>query len=69
MIQDGIIGELSLTKPFIGCYLGSEFSELSRPLLDNESRNLLIFTKTDQNQGSATKIDHKGTAHVDRMPP
>ena len=49
MIQDGIIGELSLTKPFIGCYLGSEFSELNRPSLDNESRNLLILTKMTEN--------------------
>ena len=48
MIQDGIIGELSLTKPFIGCYLGSEFSELSRPLLDNESRNLSQFPQFSQ---------------------
>ena len=60
MIQDGIIGELSLTKPFIGCYLGSEFSELNRPSLDNESRNLLIFAKTtktrDRQQKSTTKV-------------
>ena len=50
MIQDGIIGELSLTKPFIGCYLGSEFSELNRPSLDNESRNLLILTKMTESR-------------------
>lgn len=55
MIQDGIIGELSLTKPFIGCYLGSEFSELNRPSLDNESRNLLILTKMTENRDRQRK--------------
>ena len=67
MIQDGIIGELSLTKPFIGCYLGSEFSELNRPLLDNESRNLLTFTKTtktrDRQRKSTTKVVSTVTAN------
>ena len=68
MIQDGIIGELSLTKPFIGCYQGSEFSELNRPSLDNESRNLLILTKMtesrDRQRKSTTNVMSTLTAKL-----
>ena len=55
MIQDGIMGELSLTKPFIGCYLGSEFSELNRPLIDNETRNFSILPKSGQGIGNENR--------------
>ena len=37
------------------CYLGSEFSELNRPSLDNESRNLLILTKMTENRDRQRK--------------
>ena len=65
------MGELSLTKPFIGCYLGSEFSELNRPLIDNETRNFSILPKKrsrDRQRKSATKLQST-TAHVDRKHP